>query len=202
MVRIMNAAMARSVEKHLRSWVRLGLAGSVLGLCAIASEREGAELIGTAAPEWEVTHWINSEPVRLEDLRGKVVLVRWWTAPQCHYCQATAPALNAFHERFQSEGLNVIGFYHHKASAPLRVSDVRQHARQFEFKFPVAIDPDWKTLRQWWLGSGGKRWTSVTFLLDREGAIRHIHPGGQYVQGDDDYRALEGMILKLLAEPH
>jgi hypothetical protein len=41
------------------------------------------KLIGTKPPEWQVTNWFNGSPVTLEDLRGKVVLVRWWTAPEC-----------------------------------------------------------------------------------------------------------------------
>ena len=55
------------------------------GLAANASER--AE-IGQVMPEWELTNWINSKPLNLSDLRGKVVLSRWWTA--CEYCAYTA----------------------------------------------------------------------------------------------------------------
>src|SRR4051794_31510540 len=81
-------------------------------------------LIGTRPPDWNVTNWLNSTPLQLKDLRGKVVLVRWWTAPTCPYCQATAPALNEFHEKFSKQGLQVIGFYHHKGEEPLRLEDV------------------------------------------------------------------------------
>ena len=67
--------------------------------------------------------------------------------------------------------------------------------------FPVAIDRDWITLRKWWLNKNPKaRWTSVSFLIDRNGIIRYVHPGGQYVKGDDDYIALKSKIEKLLTE--
>src|SRR5438128_9602272 len=144
--------------------------------------RADGKSIGTKPPAWEVTDWINSKPLTLEGLRGQVVLIRWWTAPDCPYCALTAPALNEFYEGFKARGLVVLGFYHHKAKSPLESANVKSYAEKFGFRFPVAIDRDWKTLRRWWL-SDPKDWTSVSFLLDRHGVIRHIHPGGKYAQG-------------------
>ena len=155
--------------------------------------------IGTKPPEWQVEHWLNSEPVSLQDLRGKVVLVRWWTAPGCPYCKATAPALNEFYREYRKRGLEVIGFYHHKSDEPLRVEEVKKYARQFGFKFPVAIDPEWRTLKRWWLDTGDRDFTSVSFLLDRKGVIRFVHPGGQYVKGEKAYAELKAKIEELLA---
>ncbi len=158
------------------------------------------KLIGSQPAEWRVTNWQNSPPLQLKELRGKVVLVRWWTAPDCSYCRVTAPALNEFYSRYHEHGLEVVGFYHHKSAAPLNVEQVRRYVEDFGFKFPVAIDPDWQTLKQWWLDRGGRGWTSVSFLLDRQGRIRHIHPGGQYVKGDKDYVVMQAKIEELLAE--
>jgi peroxiredoxin len=173
----------------------------VLLLMGICSDTLAAEkLIGQPAPEWRVTNWINSAPLELEKLRGKVVLVRWWTAPDCPYCRATAPALNEFHEKYSERGLQVIGFYHHKSDEPLRVEDVKKFTKNFGFKFPVAIDPEWRTLRRWWLNHGDEKWTSVSFLIDKRGVIRHIHPGGEYVKGDKDYAAMKTKIDELLTE--
>lgn len=74
-------------------------------LGALVSVATAADkLIGTTPPEWEVTNWFNGAPVKLADLRGKVVLVRWWTAPECPYCRATAPALNEFYQNTTSAG--------------------------------------------------------------------------------------------------
>src|SRR5437762_15628 len=74
------------------------------GLVASAADK----LIGTKPPEWQVTHWLSSAPLRLKELRGKVVLVRWWTAPDCPYCKASAPALNEFYDKYHAAGLEVI----------------------------------------------------------------------------------------------
>lgn len=170
-----------------------------LAICAGPASAED-KLIGQPAPAWQFTHWLNSAPLEVKDLKGKVVLVRWWTAPQCPYCRVTAPALNEFHSDFKAKGLEVVGVYHHKAATPLDPKTVKEFATQFGFKFPVAIDPEWKTLHRWWLDSDDQRWTSVSFLLDRRGVIRHIHPGGQYVKGDKDYAAMKAKIEELLAE--
>ncbi|MDQ6632852.1 MAG: TlpA family protein disulfide reductase [Verrucomicrobiota bacterium] len=162
--------------------------------------KENISSVGTTPPEWKVTHWSNGTPLTLKELRGKVVLVRWWTAPDCPYCRATAPALNEFHEKYLAQGLQVIGFYHHKGSEPLKIDDVKKYSETFGFKFPVAIDPNWQTLHKWWLDRGEEKWTSVSFLIDRQGVIRHIHQGGQYVKGDKDYKILKTKIEELLKE--
>jgi thiol-disulfide isomerase/thioredoxin len=158
------------------------------------------ELVGGPAPAWDVTGWINSEPLTLDALRGKVVLVRFWTAPRCPYCRASSPALATFHETYAENGLAVVGFYHHKSRRQLADGDVSRYAETLGFSFPVAVDPGWRTLKNWWLDRIETSWTSVSFLIDRAGVIRAIHPGGQYVRGDGDYEALESAIQTLLAE--
>jgi len=156
--------------------------------------------IGTQATEWKLTDWINSKPLTLKDQRGKVVLVRWWTGDGCPFCAATAPALKEFHASYSSKGLVVVGVYHHKGTGPLNTETVKQCVQDFGFQFPVAVDPDWQTLKRWWLTGSERKWTSVTFLIDRKGVIRHIHPGGSYVQGDKAYQTMQGKIEELLKE--
>jgi thiol-disulfide isomerase/thioredoxin len=167
---------------------------------ASAPLRAGDSPVGSRPPEWGAAHWLNSKPLTLSGLRGKVVLVRWWTAPGCPYCAATAPALNEFHARYKDQGLVVVGFYHHKTDTPLDPAAVKRSAKELGFRFPVAVDPGWKTLRRWWLEGTDRRWTSVSFLIDRKGVVRHVHPGGQYAKGDRDYDALKTKIEELLKE--
>ena len=181
--------------KHLRSLVALA------ALPALAAAAPAADLLGRRPPEWTVSHWRNGPPVSLAELRGQVVLVRWWTAPHCPYCRATAPALNGLHRHYCDRGLRVLGFYHHKSSSRLDPAQVKAWADELGFEFPVAIDGGWRTLRRWWLDQVSSGWTSVTFLLDRDGVIRHIHPGGQYLEGDPDHAALVAKIEELLAAP-
>ena len=184
------------------SVLRIALAVWVaaLGLSVQGEDDAGQALLGTKPAEWAFTDWHGAKPLALAGLQGKVVLIRWWTAPYCPYCRASAPALNEFQHEFGDQGLQVIGAYHHKARTPLHLTEVKAFARDLEFRFPIAIDPEWQTLRKWWLNTGDRDFTSVTFLLDRKGVIRHIHPGGQYVKGDQGYRELKAAIRKLVRE--
>ena len=59
---------------------------------------------------------------------------------------------------------------------------------------------NWKTINAWWLQDDRRKWTSVSFLLDRKGIVRYIHSGGQYVKGDGEYEKLQQEIEKLLNE--
>jgi thiol-disulfide isomerase/thioredoxin len=185
--------------QHFTLWTWAFIAGSSLTSTSLADDRHH-KLLGAKPPEWQVRQWINSPPLKLEQLRGKVVLVRWWTGGGCPYCIATAPALNDFHEQYKDKGLAVIGMYHHKATTPLDLVDVKRTAEKFKFQFPVGVDEDWRTLKDWWLKDRERSWTSVTFLLDRKGVIRHIHPGGKYVAGDEAYVAMKDKIEELLRE--
>ena len=72
-------------------------------------------------------------------------------------------------------------------------------AREFGFTFPVAIDRDWATLRRWWLDGHRRAFTSVSFLIDRQGIIRYIHPGGRLAPATPDFKAVRSRISTLLA---
>lgn len=169
---------------------------------------EGSELLGRSAPEWNTLDWIHSEPLALGDLRGKVVLIRWWT-DTCPMCARSAPALNEFHELYGGRGLVVVGMYHPKPiSREMRGEDVERVARERGFEFPIALDLDWSNLNRYWLDGRRRRATSVSFLIDRDGIIRYIHPGPEYHRGGGvehaqcgaGYRELKEMIEELVRE--
>ena len=166
----------------------------------VCAEKEDKTMLNTHPSEWSVSDWQNSKSLTLQELQGQVVLVRWWTGPTCPYCINSSAALNEFHETYKNDGLQVIGFYHHKSRMPFDQNTVNEYAENLMFKFPVAVDHDWKTLTAWWLKDDRRKWTSVSFLLDRKGFVRYIHPGGQYVKGDDEYEKLQQEIEKLLKE--
>ena len=166
----------------------------------VCAEKEDKTILNTYPPEWTVSDWLNSKPLTLQELQNQVVLVRWWTGPTCPYCINSSAALNEFHETYKNDGLQVIGFYHHKSRMPFDQNTVNKYAENLMFKFPVAVDHDWKTLTAWWLKDDRRKWTSVSFLLDRKGFVRYIHPGGQYVKGDGEYEKLQQEIEKLLKE--
>jgi len=160
-------------------------------------------MVGTTPPEWQAERWLNSAPLELAKLRGSVVMVRWWTAG-CPYCSTTAPALRAFDREYRPRGLQVIGMYHHKEDTPFDPAVYEATARKYDFTFPVAFDPEWRTLESWLRDQSGKAvstgWTSITFLLDKQGVIRHVHPGGSYVEGQPGHTEMRAAIERLLAE--
>jgi peroxiredoxin len=187
------------------------IAGDLAGLRAM-DRSAGNDRIGVAAPPFQFDAWLNSPPLSLEDLRGRVVLVRWWT-DTCPFCASSAPALRALHEQYSAKGLTVLGVFHPKAGRddPLDVARVQRAVDSRQFVFPVAIDWDWRnrTLKEWWLTGPQRPATSVTFLLDRSGVIRFVHPGMEYHDdnGDeehtmcvDDMRNIRAAIERLLAE--
>lgn len=168
-------------------------------ITAADEELDHADLIGAQPPEWSAVDWINTEPLSLAQLRGKVVLVRWFMGTSCPFCSATAPSLKRLHADYTTRGLVVVGMYHHKEEGPLRPGMYASYVKSYGFEFPVARDPDWKTLKSWWL-TKDRDWTSVTFLLDKSGRVRGVHPGGKYVIGDSSYEAIRRGIERLLGE--
>jgi len=177
----------------------------ILGTVSL-SAKTPTELIGSLAPGFHVNTWLNGNAIKMSELKGQVVLVRFWT-DACPFCARTAPTLNEFHEKYSRRGLIVIGLFTPKPSPQLvSIERVQKAIKRFGFKFPVGIDSNWKTLKKWWLDRVDSKWTSISFLLDRHGIIRHIHPGGDYYATPDDpksrpnrdYKAMKRAIEQLL----
>ena len=169
--------------------------------------RDGSELIGRRAPAWSFERWIGSRPLAVQDLRGKVVLVRWWTEG-CDYCAATLPALESLRKRYGANGLVVIGAFHPKPPREVDDRDVAAAARRLGFNGPIAVDERWTTLERYWLSGHQREFTSVSFLIDRAGLIRWVQRGGEFhpsadpahARCDAEYHGLEQAIAKTLAE--
>ncbi len=158
----------------------------LLPLLALQSRpaREGDELLGKPAPSLDGLRWIGRAPARIEDFRGKVVLVRWWTEG-CVLCERSAPAIRELTGRYGEKGLGLLAIYHPKPRpGPVEDEAVKKAAAALGLPLPLAVDPDWEVLRRWWLGHR-REYTSVSFLLDREGRIRWVHPGGEFHRSDE-----------------
>jgi thiol-disulfide isomerase/thioredoxin len=171
-------------------------------------------IIGLPVPEWPAKPpdlWVQGGPLTLADLRGKVVLIRFFMESDCPYCRGTAPALNEFHEEFGKDGLVVVGMFTPKPNPrPVNRNDVRAYVTSYGFAFPVAVDADWSTLRALWLDRvPDAEFTSASLLVDRRGILRHVQKGGIYAVDADlgrkralkDYREMRDAIVTLLAQP-
>ena len=147
------------------------------------------EDLGPAPELTGITAWINSSPLTLASLRGKVVLVHFWTF-DCINCLHVQPYVKAWYARYASAGLVVIGVHTPELSFERDVANVRQAVIQDGVTFPVAFDPAYAT----WNAYDNEYWPAFYFV-DRNGHIRHEH------FGEGDYAASEQVIRELLAEP-
>lgn len=183
-----------------------------LEFLSVMDRTAGDDRIGVDAPPFKFDGWLNSEPLTLEDLKGQVVLVRWFT-DTCPYCASSAPALRELYEEYTDKGLTIIGVYHPKAGRddPMDLQRVQSVVDAREFKFPIGIDWDWRngTLKEWWLTGPKRPGTSVTFILDKSGVVQFIHPGMEYHEDNgselhtmcaSDMGRVRAAIERLIAE--
>ena len=140
------------------------------------------------APEFAgITSWINSEPLTMASLRGKVVLVHFWTFA-CINCIHVQPYVKAWYDRYAADGLVVVGVHTPELSFERDLANVRKAVSDDGVTFPVAFDPEFST----WRTYDNKVWPAFYFV-DREGVVRY------YSAGEGGYDAAEAVIRELLA---
>lgn len=139
-----------------------------------------------AAPEFRgIDHWLNGPPLRLEDLRGKVVLVEFWTY-SCINCVRVLPRVKQWHARYKDQGLVVIGIHTPEYGFEKSPENVRAAAQRFGITYPVAQDNGYET----WNAYGNRYWPAL-YLIDQQGRIVYRHFGeGQYEQTESKIRSL------------
>ena len=149
------------------------------------------------APEIVISDWIDQAPVKLSDLRGRVVLLDFW-ATWCGPCKLTIPKLNGLHKKYKDRGLVVIGLTRYYGEGEGRqmepaeeLSFVRQYKKKFGVNYPFAVgDGDENSLNY------GAYSLPTAALIDRAGRLRHFVVG--YYDGSDDEMA--DAVKKLIEE--
>jgi cytochrome c biogenesis protein CcdA/thiol-disulfide isomerase/thioredoxin len=134
------------------------------------------------------TGWLNTQPLSGESLRGKVVLIDFWTY-SCINCIRTFPYLRAWAEKYKDQGLVVVGVHAPEFAFEKRPENVKKALRDFSITFPVAIDNDFRI----WRTFKNSYWPALYFA-DAEGRIRH------HQFGEGGYERSERVIQELLAE--
>ena len=140
------------------------------------------------APELASGEWINSEPLKLNELRGPVVLIEFWTFG-CINCRNTLPFIESWADRYRDKGFIVIGVHSPEFDEERNVDHLRREVASLGIRYPVVTDNDYET----WKAYKVEAWPTV-FLLDRKGRIRWMHVG------EGNYDETERLIQKLLAE--
>jgi cytochrome c biogenesis protein CcdA/thiol-disulfide isomerase/thioredoxin len=154
----------------------------------ITTELENALATPLQAPEITgITDWINSNPLTLKDLRGKVVLIDFWTY-SCINCIRTLPYVTKWYNQYKNDGLVVIGIHAPEFAFERQLENVRDAVREHHINYPVALDNNART----WAAYNNKYWPAH-YLIDRDGQIVYTHFGeGNYAITENNIRVLLG----------
>ncbi|WP_053184712.1 cytochrome c biogenesis protein DipZ [Pseudomonas thivervalensis] len=132
--------------------------------------------------------WLNSPPLSRESLRGKVVLVDFWTY-DCINCQHTLPYVNDWAKKYEKDGLVVIGVHTPEYGYEKIIDNVREQVRKLDIRYPVAIDNQYAI----WRAFNNQYWPAHYFI-DAKGQVRYSH------FGEGRYGEQEQVIQRLLQE--
>jgi peroxiredoxin len=147
------------------------------------------------APELvDTAEWINSEPLKLEQLRGKVVVLHFY-AFGCINCIRNFPWYLQWHDTFQDKGVVLIGIHTPETDNERDSGNVRRKAAAEKFAFPVLIDGKQENWNAW----GNSMWPSV-YLIDKRGYLRQFWPGELNWQGNNGEQYMREWIERLVAE--
>lgn len=173
---------------------------SVLAACLLAAActsgaqedplepTRGIATESNTAPEFTgISHWINSAPLTMAQLRGKVVLVEFWTY-ECINCIHVLPHVKQWHERYKDQGLVVVGVHTPEYGHERILGNLEKAVKRFDIAYPVAQDNDYGT----WNAFGNRYWPAL-YLIDGNGKIVYRH------YGEGDYDVTEARIRHLLA---
>jgi thiol-disulfide isomerase/thioredoxin len=148
---------------------------------------------GTAPNFAGISAWLNTPgdaPLSLQKLRGKVVLVDFWTY-SCINCQRSLPHVEAWYKAYEKAGLVVVGVHTPEFAFEHVVSNVQAETASLGVTYPVAVDDNYKT----WDAYDNEYWPA-DYLIDSKGVVRHIH------FGEGDYATTEQLIRTLLRTAH
>ncbi len=157
-----------------------------------AGDRQAAEGVLNVkpyqAPEFKgLESWINSDSRTLESLKGKVVLVDFWTY-SCINCIRTQPYLKEWYSTYKDSGFEIIGVHAPEFSFERTAKNVEEAAKKADLRYPIALDNDFST----WNAYQNQYWPA-SYLIDKDGFVRRAHFGeGEYKQTEQAIRQLLG----------
>jgi thiol-disulfide isomerase/thioredoxin len=173
-----------------RSVLAAAMAGAAVGAWPIG--RANALRLGDLGPAPEfagVSAWLGSPPLTMAGLRGRVVLIDFWTHT-CSIWQRTVPYLHRWNDSYRDKGLAIVGVHTPEFSFEHQRAGVEDAIARFEIAYPVAQDNDYATWRAW-----RNRYWPAHMLVDRSGRVVLEHVG------EGDYAGLENAIRQLTGAP-
>ena len=176
---------------YAKGWGALGVLNvgiSRLGSGGNAGVVTATETKAAVAPELTGGTWINSDSLTLKSLRGRVVVVDFWTFG-CYNCRNTLPSVKSWDARYREKGLTIIGVHTPELQPERNIDNVRREVADLAIKYPVVTDND----NAIWNAYGVEAWPTW-FVVDKQGRVRGMHVG------EGAYDETEQLIKKLLAE--
>jgi thiol-disulfide isomerase/thioredoxin len=183
-----SSAQTASLESGLAR--KLG-ASQQMGETAARTNKMGELVLpveGELPPLTGLGPWFNSPPLTREQLKGKVVVIDFWTY-SCINCLRSIPYVKAWDERYRKDGLVIIGVHAPEFAFEREPANVAQAIRDLGIRYPVAIDNNyvlWKALQN--------NYWPAHYFVDAQGRVRYHH------FGEGDYEGSERVIRQLLAE--
>lgn len=130
-------------------------------------------------------NWINSEPLTLESLKGKVVMVDFWTY-SCINCIRNNPYIEKWYQTYKDDGFVVVAMHAPEFAFEKLPANVEKAVRDQKLSYPIALDNDFAT----WNAYDNRSWPA-SYLIDADGDVRRVHEGeGEYVEGEQAIRQL------------
>jgi peroxiredoxin len=164
-------------------------------ICASAAFAQEPVAMRVPAPEPRgIQEWINSDPIKLKDLKGKVVVVHFWTFG-CINCIHNLPHYAKWHSDFSDKGVTVIGIHTPETAPEKKLEAVRKKVADNEMKYTIAVDGTGKTWRAW----GNLMWPCV-YLIDKQGNVRYRWDGELNWKNVNGEAVMRKKIEELLAE--
>lgn len=152
-----------------------------LGAAPFAHARKAPEFAG-------ITHWINSPPLTMKALRGKVVLIDFWTY-SCINCLRALPHVTHWYDTYKDKGLVVVGVSTPEFDFEKKTANVKKAVKQFGIHYPVAQDNNMATWNAW-----RNRFWPAEYLVDQHGdVVKHHYGEGHYLEMENAIRKLLGM---------
>jgi cytochrome c biogenesis protein CcdA/thiol-disulfide isomerase/thioredoxin len=184
------------VEQKLLTLVPSSLVENNQQLENALKKLRGETKVHGSAPELAgIVAWINSPPLTLSGLKGKVVLIDFWTY-SCINCLRTLPYLEKWDEKYRDKGLVIIGVHTPEFEFEKDLSNIERATEQLGIHYPVAVDSNYAT----WQVYHNHYWPAH-YLIDQVGNIRMVHFGeGGYIETENAIRALLGLSPKMLQE--
>ncbi len=195
--KLQTAAMeaTQAEQAALKTQLRTEQLPKITKLLGAAFDTSSLERIYPMAPELiPVEHWLNSKPLQLKELRGKVILIHFY-AFQCHNCHANFKHYNTWQEEFGGDQVVVIGIQTPETSTERNPQAVTTAAKERGFQFPVLIDLESANWKAW----SNTMWPTI-YVIDKQGYIRYLWQGELNWQGATHDKTVHDLLVKLVHE--